>query len=83
MRDFASILRRGGIKLSQIRSSTRIWCRRLAELCVPLAQGFVFAAPRAVRAEVLGQGAQPWWRTIFAASVDFKAARDYRPANSQ
>jgi len=31
----------------------------LADLSIPLAQGLVFAAPRAVRAEVLGQGAQP------------------------
>jgi cyclic-di-GMP phosphodiesterase TipF (flagellum assembly factor) len=29
----------------------------LVELGMPLAQGFVFAAPRAIRAEVLGEAA--------------------------
>ena len=59
VRDFASILRRGGIKLIADRVEHEDMVPALADLSIPLAQGFVFAAPRAVRAEVLGQGAQP------------------------
>ncbi|MGO4572959.1 EAL domain-containing protein [Microvirga sp. 2TAF3] len=53
VRDFASLLRRAGIKLVAERVEREEMVPALIELGVPLAQGFVFAAPRAVRAEVL------------------------------
>ena len=55
VRDFASILRRAGIKLVADRVEHEDMVPALVDLGIPLAQGFVFAAPRAVRAEVLGQ----------------------------
>jgi cyclic-di-GMP phosphodiesterase TipF (flagellum assembly factor) len=58
VRDFASILRRAGIKLIADRVEHEDMVPALADLSIPLAQGFVFAAPRAVRAEVLGQSGQ-------------------------
>lgn len=57
VRDFASLLRREGIKLVAERVEREEMVPALVELGVPLAQGFVFAAPRAVRAEVLGEAA--------------------------
>lgn len=70
VRDFASILRREGIKLVAERVESEEMVPVLENLGVPLAQGFVFAAPRAVRADVLGQaspavsagGREPAWR---------------------
>ncbi len=59
VRDFASSLRREGIKLVAEHVERGDMVPALAELGVPLAQGFVFAAPRAVKAEVLGGQAQP------------------------
>lgn len=59
VRDFASSLRREGIKLVAEHVEREDMVPVLAELGVPLAQGFVFAAPRAVKAEVLGVQAQP------------------------
>jgi cyclic-di-GMP phosphodiesterase, flagellum assembly factor TipF len=59
VRDFASSLRREGIKLVAEHVEREDMVPVLAELGVPLAQGFVFAAPRAVKAEVLGGQAQP------------------------
>ncbi|WP_457092123.1 EAL domain-containing protein [Microvirga sp. P5_D2] len=59
VRDFASSLRREGIKLVAEHVEREDMVPVLAELGVPLAQGFVFAAPRAVKAEVLGAQAQP------------------------
>jgi cyclic-di-GMP phosphodiesterase, flagellum assembly factor TipF len=58
VRDFASILRRAGIRLIADRVEHEDMVPALADLDIPLAQGFVFAAPRAVRAEVLGQASQ-------------------------
>lgn len=55
VRDFASILRREGIKLVAERVEREEMVPALIELGMPLAQGFVFAAPRAIRAEVLEQ----------------------------
>ena len=80
VRDFASILRRAGIKLVADRVEHEDMVPALADLGIPLAQGFVFAAPRAVRAEVLGKRRAGPARTIFAASVDLRAARAYPPA---
>ncbi|WP_194164627.1 EAL domain-containing protein [Microvirga thermotolerans] len=67
VRDLAAHLRRSGIRLVAERVEREEAVPALAELGVPLAQGFVFAAPRAVRAEVLaevagasgGQGSGP------------------------
>jgi cyclic-di-GMP phosphodiesterase TipF (flagellum assembly factor) len=53
VRDFAPLLLRAGIKLVAERVEREEMVPALAELGVPLAQGFVFAAPRAVRGEVL------------------------------
>lgn len=55
VRDFASALRREGIKLIAEYVEREEIVPALAEIGVPLAQGFVFAAPRAVRAEVVGE----------------------------
>ncbi|MGO4387335.1 EAL domain-containing protein [Microvirga sp. 2YAF29] len=59
VRDFASSLRREGIKLIAEHVEREDMVPTLAEIGVPLAQGFVFAAPRAGKAEVLGGQAQP------------------------
>ncbi|RDI57872.1 EAL domain-containing protein [Microvirga subterranea] len=64
VRDFASILRREGIKLVAERVEREEMVPSLIELGMPLAQGFVFAAPRAIRAEVLDQ-ASP--KTVFSS----------------
>jgi cyclic-di-GMP phosphodiesterase TipF (flagellum assembly factor) len=53
VRDFASVLRREGIKLVADRVEREEMVPALINLGMPLAQGFVFAAPRAVRSEVL------------------------------
>lgn len=52
-RDLAGVLRRAGIKLVAERVEREETVPDLVDLDVPLAQGFVFAAPRAVRSEVL------------------------------
>jgi cyclic-di-GMP phosphodiesterase TipF (flagellum assembly factor) len=57
VRDFASALRREGVRLVAERVECEEAVPALIGLGVPLAQGFVFAAPRAVRAEVFEQGA--------------------------
>lgn len=54
VRDIATILRREGIRLVAERVEREDMVPALVDLGVPLAQGFVFAAPRAVRSEVLG-----------------------------
>ncbi|WP_210496962.1 EAL domain-containing protein [Microvirga antarctica] len=59
VRDFASLLRKSGIRLIADRVDHEDMVPTLVDLGVPLAQGFVFAAPRAVRAEVLGPAAMP------------------------
>jgi cyclic-di-GMP phosphodiesterase, flagellum assembly factor TipF len=51
--DLSSVLRRAGIKLIAERVEREDIVPDLIDLDVPLAQGFVFAAPRAVRSEVL------------------------------
>ncbi|MCG7392236.1 EAL domain-containing protein [Microvirga sp. ACRRW] len=58
VRDFASALRREGIRLVAEHVEREEMVPVLAEIGVPLAQGFVFAAPRAVKAEVLGSASQ-------------------------
>ncbi len=59
VRDFATALRREGIMLVAEHVEHEEMVPALIELGVPMAQGFVFSAPRAVRAEVLGAPAQP------------------------
>jgi cyclic-di-GMP phosphodiesterase TipF (flagellum assembly factor) len=54
VRDFASALRREGIKLVAEHVEREEIVPALIDLGIPLAQGFVFAAPRAVKADVLG-----------------------------
>jgi cyclic-di-GMP phosphodiesterase TipF (flagellum assembly factor) len=51
--DLSSVLRRAGIRLVAERVEREEMVPDLIDLDVPLAQGFVFAAPRAVRSEVL------------------------------
>jgi cyclic-di-GMP phosphodiesterase TipF (flagellum assembly factor) len=58
VRDFASALRRQGIKLVAEHVEREETVPALIDLGVPLAQGFVFSAPRAVKADVLGSSAQ-------------------------
>ncbi|WP_230532730.1 EAL domain-containing protein [Microvirga roseola] len=55
IRDVASALRREGIRLIAEHVEHEEMVPVLAELGVPLAQGFIFAAPRAVRGEVFGE----------------------------
>ena len=62
--DLASVLRRAGIKLIADKVEREEVVPDLIDLDIPLAQGFVFAAPRAVRSDVLGaasprEGAPP------------------------
>ena len=57
--DFASALRRQGIKLIAERVDRDEMVPVLCDLGAPLAQGFAFAAPRPVKAEVLGEQAPP------------------------
>jgi cyclic-di-GMP phosphodiesterase TipF (flagellum assembly factor) len=59
VRDLAASLRRQGIKLVAERVEREEMVPALADLGVPLAQGFVFAVPRAVKADVVGAPAQP------------------------
>lgn len=59
VRDFASALRREGIRLIAEQVEREDTVPVLTELGVPLAQGFVFAAPRAVKAEVLSLSSEP------------------------
>jgi cyclic-di-GMP phosphodiesterase TipF (flagellum assembly factor) len=54
VRDFASALRREGIRLVAEHVEREEMVPVLTDLGVPLAQGFVFSPPRAVKAEVLG-----------------------------
>lgn len=59
VRDYATLLRREGIKLVAEHVEREEMVPALADLGVPLAQGFVFAAPRAVKADVIGEGSHP------------------------
>jgi len=59
VRELASALRREGIKLVAEHVENEDMVPVLTDIGVPLAQGFVFAAPRAVRAEVLNAAAGP------------------------
>jgi cyclic-di-GMP phosphodiesterase TipF (flagellum assembly factor) len=59
VRDFASALRREGIRLIAEHVEHEEAVPVLIDLSVPLAQGFVFAAPRAVKAEVFEEAASP------------------------
>ena len=60
VRDFASTLRRQGIRLIAERVDREEMVPALCDLGVPLAQGFVFAAPRPVRPEIFGELPQPF-----------------------
>lgn len=55
LRDLVALLRRSGVKLIAERVDREEMVPALVDLGVPLAQGFVFSAPRAVRAEVMGR----------------------------
>ena len=57
VRDFASALRRQGIRLIAERVDADDMVPLLCELGVPLAQGFAFAAPRPVKPEIAGEQA--------------------------
>lgn len=56
-RDYAQILRREGIKLIADRVEREDMVPALADLGVPLAQGFVFATPRPVKPEIFARTA--------------------------
>ena len=55
VRDFASALRRQGIRLIAERVDQDDMVPVLADLGIPLAQGFSFAAPRPVKPEIAGE----------------------------
>jgi cyclic-di-GMP phosphodiesterase TipF (flagellum assembly factor) len=55
VRDFASTLRRQGIRLIAERVDQDQMVPVLADLGIPLAQGFAFAAPRPVKPEIAGE----------------------------
>ncbi|MGF9758640.1 EAL domain-containing protein [Microvirga sp. 0TCS3.31] len=55
VRDFASALRRQGIRLIAERVDRDEMVPALADLGIPLAQGFAFAAPRPVKPEIAGE----------------------------
>ncbi len=57
--DLATVLTRAGIRLVAERVEREQDVPNLIDLDVPLAQGFVFAPPRAIRPEVLAPGAVP------------------------
>jgi cyclic-di-GMP phosphodiesterase, flagellum assembly factor TipF len=57
--DLATVLTRAGIRLIAERVEREEDVPNLLDLDVPLAQGFVFAPPRAIRAEVLAPAAAP------------------------
>lgn len=59
LRDLARDLRREGIRLVAERVEREEMVPVLADLGVPLAQGFVFAAPRAVKADVFRERSKP------------------------
>jgi cyclic-di-GMP phosphodiesterase TipF (flagellum assembly factor) len=54
VRDFATALRRQGIRLIAERVDQEEMVPLLNELGMPLAQGFVLAAPRPVKPEIAG-----------------------------
>jgi cyclic-di-GMP phosphodiesterase TipF (flagellum assembly factor) len=55
VRDFASALRRQGIRLIAERVDQDDMVPALEDLGIPLAQGFAFAAPRPVKPEIAGE----------------------------
>jgi cyclic-di-GMP phosphodiesterase, flagellum assembly factor TipF len=57
--DLAAVLARAGIKLVAERIEREEDVPSLLDIDVPMAQGFLFAPPRPVRAEVLTQSAAP------------------------
>jgi cyclic-di-GMP phosphodiesterase TipF (flagellum assembly factor) len=59
VRDFASALRRQGIRLVAERVDADDMVPVLCDLGVPLAQGFAFAAPRPVKPEIAGEQTGP------------------------
>jgi cyclic-di-GMP phosphodiesterase TipF (flagellum assembly factor) len=59
VRDFASALRRQGIRLIAERVDQDSMVPVLADLGIPLAQGFAFAAPRPVKPEIAGEQGLP------------------------
>jgi cyclic-di-GMP phosphodiesterase TipF (flagellum assembly factor) len=59
VRDFASALRRQGIRLIAERVDEDDMVPMLCDLGVPLAQGFVFAAPRQVKPGIAGEQTAP------------------------
>jgi cyclic-di-GMP phosphodiesterase TipF (flagellum assembly factor) len=59
VRDFASALRRHGIRLIAERVDREETVPVLCDLGVPLAQGFVFAAPRPIKPEIVDEQRMP------------------------
>jgi cyclic-di-GMP phosphodiesterase, flagellum assembly factor TipF len=80
--DLASVLRRAGIKLIAEKVEREEVVPDLIDLDIPLAQGFVFAAPRAVRSEVLS-GAGPSDGTLAAPEPATPAPAPEPPARTQ
>jgi len=64
--DLAVVMARAGIKLVAEKVEQESWTPDLIDLEIPLAQGFAFAMPRAVRADILGGGRE---RSVVAGSA--------------
>jgi cyclic-di-GMP phosphodiesterase, flagellum assembly factor TipF len=73
--DLSTVLARGGIKLVADRVESERIVPDLIEFDIPLAQGFVFGGPRAVRTDIFGSG-----KRVAAKSTDTAAPKPQRPA---
>ena len=70
--DLAVVMARAGIKLVAEKVEQESWTPDLIDLEIPLAQGFAFAMPRAVRADILGGGRD---RTVTAGPAPERKAQ--------
>jgi cyclic-di-GMP phosphodiesterase TipF (flagellum assembly factor) len=81
--DLAAVLARAGIKLIAERVEREEDVPDLLDLDVPMAQGFVFAPPRPVRAEVLNQAAAPVIVAAESPSLAKATAEEPPPAPAE
>lgn len=81
MADIASVLRRAGIKLIAEKVEREETVPDLIDLDVPFAQGFIFAAPRAVRTEVLQAPGAPAETPAAASSPEPPPEPDPPPSD--
>jgi cyclic-di-GMP phosphodiesterase TipF (flagellum assembly factor) len=73
--DLALVLSRAGIKLVADRVEAERVVPDLIEFDIPLAQGFVFGAPRAVRTDIFGSGKRIAVKATDAAAAKAKPQR--------